>query len=1042
MKTHIVLLLTMKLTRHHNPRRRLALGALLFLQSVTGVAFCSAGESGFMSDPMRIPPPGSNASGMRALEESAKQAQAPETSAPKLRVAQASVPQASAPKASAPVLSALIETGARSKVPLCNAWTFQLGEVEGAELAGFDDSAWRSLDVPHDWSIEQPFDENLHGGSSVGYLPGGIGWYRKAFSLPEQSRGKKVLIDFDGVYMDSTVWVNGHRLGGQPYGYTSFQFDLSPYLNFGGEPNVIAVRVNALHRSARWYPGAGIYRRVWLTTVNPVHIGQWGTYVTTPEISESEAVVRVRTELENESTQDEIVQLALSILDADGQVVAEISSTQTVPAGGGYEFDQQMVVEDPRLWSVDAPQLYDVVSEVSVNGRIVDNTVTTTGIRSIEFTKDRGFFLNGEHVDIKGMCLHHDFGVIGTAFYPRAMEWQLEILRKMGCNAIRTSTTPFDPEFYAICDRMGFLVMDDILDEWKLDKLSNGYGQFFDEWSEHDVSSMVRRDRNHPSVILWSVGNEINEQYDKDGGEVAKRLVEIVKKLDTTRPVTACLNSPIQAIANGVEQPLDVLGLNYQMPYYEQLKGDKPMISTESATSFSTRGSYPYTYGPTMELEILDTNNNSECSSYGTFWGGLRSEETLMTIRKSPWMAGHFAWVGIDYIGECFPFNWPSHNAHFGLVDMVGFPKDTYYLYQSEWLEKPVVHIVPQNWNWSRYPIRKVPVWVYSNCEEVELFLNGKSLGTKTIDRDETLHFEWLVPWRPGTLKAVGRNAAKEVCADSVQTAGEPVEVVLVTDRTEIAADGWDLSFVEARLVDANGTLCPDSDMQLTFNIEGEGTILGIGSGNATSMESFKGNSYHTYRGLCRVVIKSTQQAGAIRLTGTADGLNSVTLDLVSKPGPAAPYGTPPAEGSYSRSRIAGPEYVVKQMKGLKASASSSHAEHPPELAIDGDVMTRWCPKDGNTGHSWQLNLGQLRDLSGAKIVWQTGGRYQYVVEGSVDGKSWVMLSDQSNRKELQQAHELAFEHQGLRHVRITTTGLPDGLWGTFMEVEMYESNN
>ena len=996
-----------------------------------------------MSDPMRIPPPGSEASGMRALVESAKQAQATEASA-----ARSSSSKTSAPKTIAPLVNVLTTRApagehVRAKESFCDAWTFHLGEADGAQQAAFDDAAWRTLDVPHDWSIEQPFDRHMPNGNSVGYLPGGIGWYRKSFTVPEASRGKKVLVDFDGVYMDSTVWVNGHRLGGQPYGYTSFQFDLTPYLNFGGEPNVIAVRVNALHSSARWYPGAGIYRRVWLTTVYPVHIGQWGTYVTTPEISESEAVVRVRTQVENHTNKGTDVTLQSTVLDLTGKVVAEISSTQSLKAGGAYEFDQQVAVPEPQLWSVDSPYLYQVVSKVDVGGRTVDDKVTTLGIRSIEFTKDKGFFMNGEHVDIKGMCLHHDFGVIGTAFYPRAMEWQLEILREMGCNAIRTSTTPFDPEFYAICDRMGFLVMDDILDEWKLDKLSNGYGQFFDEWSEHDVSSMVRRDRNHPSIILWGVGNEINEQYDKDGGKVAKRLVEIVKKLDTTRPVTACLNSPIPAIANGVEQPMDVRGLNYSMQYYEQLKGDKPMISTESATSFSTRGSYPYTYDNTMELKILDVNNNSECSSYGLFWGGNRSEETLMTIRKSPWISGHFGWVGIDYIGECFPFNWPSHNAHFGLVDMVGFPKDSYYLYQSEWTEKPMVHIVPQNWNWSVYPIRKVPVWIYSNCDEVELFLNGESLGTKTIDRDQTLHFEWLVSWRPGTLKAVGRNAAKEVCADSVQTAGDPVRVELVADRTEITADGWDLSYVEVRVVDANGTICPDSDALLNFNIEGEGTILGIGSGNPTSMESFQGNRVHAYRGLSRVVIQSTKQAGAIRLTASADGLKAAAVELVTQPGPAAPYGKPPAKGSYSRHRIAGPEYVEQQHAfGQTASASSSHANHPPELAIDGDPMTRWCPKDGNTGHSWQVDLGQLRDLTGAKIVWQTGSRYQYVVEGSVDGINWVLLSDQSKRQEPLQVHELAFEATGIQHVRVTTTGLPDGLWGTFMEVEMYESKH
>jgi beta-galactosidase len=811
---------------------------LLFLLVSTKMGVSQSDTSDFMLDPMKISPPETSARGVE---------------------------------------------NARTKTPLCDAWTFHLGDVEAAEKSDFDDAKWRILDLPHDWSIELPFDSKIPSGNGVGYLPGGIGWYRKTFTIPEESRGKLVLVDFDGVYMDSKVWINGHLLGNQPYGYTSFRYDLTPYLSIGGDKNVLSVRVNVIPSTSRWYPGAGIYRRVWLTTVNPVHIGQWGTYVTTPKISKSEAFVRVRTRVENQGAHVASVKLKSTILDQSGQVVGETSATQMVTSGGDYEFDQQVVLRKPRLWSVDSPQLYKVVSKLYVGGRMLDDEVTTLGIRTIEFTKDRGFLLNGERVDIKGVCLHEDFGCTGTAFYPRALEHQLETLRDMGCNAIRTSHNPRDPEFYNICDRMGFLVMDEAFDEWKKNKMSNGYGRFFDEWSEKDLSSMVRRDRNHPSVILWSIGNEINEQYATIGYEISKRLVDIVKKHDPSRLVTAGCNSPIQAISNGLEKPLDVFGLNYNLDKYEEYKGRKPLIGTETATSFSTRGCYPYTYDNTMTLKILDVNNNVECSSYGLFWGGNRSEEALMMLKKSPWVAGQFAWTGFDYLGECFPFEWPSHNAHFGIIDLVGFPKDVYYLYQSCWTDKPMVHILPQNWNWSQYPNRKVPVWVYSNCEEVELFLNGKSLGIKRIDRDKILHFEWAVPWTPGILKAVGRNAGKEICSNIMQTAGDPVNVVLTADRTEVAADGWDLSYVEARIVDANGTVCPNSDVLLKFNIEGAGTILGIGSGDATSMESFKGNSCHTYRGLCRVVIKSTKKGGAIQLTGTSEGLNAGKVGINSK---------------------------------------------------------------------------------------------------------------------------------------------------------------
>jgi beta-galactosidase len=776
---------------------------------------------------------------------------------------------------------------ARTTEALCEAWTFHLGDVEGAEKADFDDSKWRTLDVPHDWSIEQPFDSKMPGGGSVGYLPGGLGWYRKTFTIPEASRGKKVFVDFDGVYMDSTVWINGHKLGGQPYGYTSFQFELTPYLKSGGEKNVIAVRVNVIPSTARWYPGAGIYRRVWLTTVDPVYIAHWGTYVTTPEFSKTGAVVRVRTQVENQGAQEAAVTLRSVIVDQAGKVVSETSATHAVTAGGEYEFDQQAVIREPRLWSVDSPQLYQVVSKVEVGGRAVDDDVTPFGIRSIEFTKDRGFFLNGEHVDIKGVCLHHDFGCIGAAFRPRALEYQLELLRDMGCNAIRTSHNPQDPEFYNICDRMGFLVMDEAFDEWKKSKMTNGYGRFFDDWSEKDLCSMVRRDRNHPSVILWSIGNEINEQYVTNACAMSTRLVEIVKKHDLTRPVTAGCNSPEPAANTGFEKPLDVFGFNYNLDKYEKFKGTKPLIGSENATSFSARGSYPYTYDSAMALKILDVNNNVECSSYGLFWGGNRSEETLMVLKKSPWVAGQFAWTGFDYLGECFPFSWPAHNGQFGIIDLVGFPKDVYYLYQSCWTAKPMVHIVPQNWNWSQYPGRKVPVWAYSSCEEVELFLNGKSLGSKRIDREKILHFEWSVPWSSGILKAVGRNAGKEICSNIVQTAGAPAKVVMGADRATITADGWDLSYVEARIVDANGTICPSSDMLLKFNIAGEGIILGVGNGDAASLDSFKGSSVHTYRGLCRVVIKSTKKAGVIQLTGSTEGLKAAAVDIVSKPDPA-----------------------------------------------------------------------------------------------------------------------------------------------------------
>ena len=935
---------------------------------------------------------------------------------------------------------------------LSENWTFHLGDVAGAELAAFDDSAWRTLDVPHDWSIEQPYDPAMPGGSSVGYLPGGIGWYRKVFTLPESDRGHEIAIDFDGVYMDSQVWINGHLLGRRPNGYVGFRYDLTPHVKFGGEPNHIAVRVNVEPNGSRWYPGAGMYRNVWLTKMNPIHVAHWGTYVTTPDVSDERATVRLRTEVTNTSGISADVVLASVILDPLGKAVANAESAQRVAAGAQHDFDQSFVVTNPQRWSPDTPDLYQVVSTVTVDGKTVDTYTTPLGIRTVEFTVDQGFLLNGEPVDIKGVCLHHDFGALGSAISTRALERQLEILRAMGANAIRTSHNPREPEFYALCDRMGFMVMNEAFDVWEQRKLPNDYHQFFKEWHERDLTSMLRRDRNHPSVIIWSIGNEMNEQHREDfpgqGGVIAKRLVEICRQHDPSRVVTAALNSPEASERTGITAALDVYGQNYNMAAFPKLKGKKPMIGTENATSFMTRDSYSYELvnDRGLKLAIQNIKNNSECTGYGKFWGDDRTEGTLIVMRKSPWVAGQFAWTGFDYLGECFPFKWPARNGLFGIIDLAGFPKDSYYIYQADWTDEPSVHIIPQTWKWPQLTA-PIPVWVYSNSEEVELFLNDRSLGVKQINRAESLHAEWMVNYQPGELKAIGRTGGQAMYTNIVRTAGEPVRLDVVADRTEIAADGSDLSYLTIRLLDEQGVVCQDADRVLQVSVTGAGTLAGVDNGHHMNHAPFTGNQVKTSYGLGLAIVKSTKNAGEIQVTISADGVEAGNVVITTLPPEDARLAAAASSRTksfreqnkkYSRHQLAKIKQYGNLVAGAKATASSSSPQHPPGYAIDGDRETRWCPTDGSTGHSWQVDLGGPRDLTGAKIIWQTGNKYQYTVEGSADGNTWVMLSDQSKKSDAQQEHNLSFDGKGIRHVKITTTGLPNGLWGTFHEVEIH----
>jgi beta-galactosidase len=718
---------------------------------------------------------------------------------------------------------------------------------------------------------EGPFESACQGGSGAGYINAGTGWYRKEFKLSGNTNDKRVFIEFDGVYMNSNVWINGVHLGNRPYGYSSFQYELTPYLRYGDAKNVLAVRADVQQPCSRWYSGAGIYRHVRLKITNPIHIAQWGTYITTTEVSENEATVCVETKIQNQSGSVTQVTLETIVLDDSGREVAKISSNNKVKADNISIFKQFIKVPEPKLWSLESPFLYRAECRVIVNNQTEDTGVMPFGIRTFEFTTDKGFFLNGKHVSIQGVCLHHDLGCLGSAVNTRAIERQLEIMKSMGCNAIRTSHNPPAPEFLDLCDRMGLLVMDESFDEWIRSKTMYGYGQFFDEWSERDLTDMIHRDRNHPSIILWSIGNEIPEQDNANAFEMSKRLTDICHKEDPTRPVTSACNTPEYALKSGFSEPLDVFGLNYSMPYYQILQGKAKLIGSETSSASSTRGEY------NLDLDNgtikISKELNNQCSSYND----STAESTFKALKKAPWVAGQFAWTGFDYIGEPSPFSWPSVSSYYGIVDLCGFPKDRYYLYQSQWTDKPMVHIMP-HWNWRGLEGQEIPVLCYSNCESVELLLNGISLGEKKFSDTKDLHLSWQVPYSPGTLKAIGKNNGKQVSMTEIQTAGAPAKILLSADRNEINPDGEDLSYIKAEIVDNEGRVCPNADNLVKFKIDNNGVIAGVDNGNPVSHEYFKSGERKAFHGLCLAIVQSKPLRGTIRLSAGSEGLQSAEI--------------------------------------------------------------------------------------------------------------------------------------------------------------------
>jgi beta-galactosidase len=774
------------------------------------------------------------------------------------------------------------------------------GDISFAQ-SGFDDSQWRLLNLPHDWGIEGPFKQSLSGGT--GRLPWfGVAWYRKHLDIPAADAGKKIYLDVDGAMSYATVWLNGKFVGGWPYGYSSWRVDLTPCVNFGGE-NVIAIRLNNPSDSSRWYPGGGIYRNVWLVKTEPVHVAHWGTYITTPLVGPATAVVRVNTKVENESTNDAALRVETKLypLGTDGkraaQAVGDYSRTMTIPAGTNATNQCEIRVTNPKLWSIEQPNLYVAVTTLTRDGKLVDEVENNFGIRTIEFTATGGFLLNGKRVPINGVCDHHDLGALGAAINTSALARQVTILKAMGCNAIRTSHNMPAPELLDLCDRMGMLVMDESFDCWESGKTRNDYSLIFDAWHERDWRAELRRDRNHPSIVLWSIGNEVGEQGRPAKFWIAAELTRIAHQEDPTRPTTSA-NSDTQAGYNGFLTNEDVFGYNYKPGEYgrvHQANPAKPLFGSETASCVSSRGEYFFPTNISTPAGLANFNNknngraNYQVSDYDLYapsWATPPDWE-FKGQEQYPFVAGEFVWTGFDYLGEPTPYgnrNDPARSSYFGIVDLAGFPKDRYYIYQAHWRpDFPMAHILP-HWNWPERAGQITPVHVFTSGDSAELFLNGKSLGRKTKGPFE-YRLEWNdVKYKPGTLKVVAYKNGKPWATDVMKTAGPAAKLTLKADRANIAADGQDLSFITVTVADKHGLLLPRSKNHIKFSVEGPGEIVATDNGDATSFESFQAPEHSAYNGLALVIVRAKAgQPGTFTVKAEADGLKTGTVRVASK---------------------------------------------------------------------------------------------------------------------------------------------------------------
>lgn len=820
-----------------------------------------------------------------------------------------------------------MESNVNDRISFNRGWSFRLlssiSDTANYAAPGMNHSAWRKLDLPHDWAIEGSFSKDNPSGTGGGALPGGIGWYRKTFATPSDWKtGDKMFIDFDGVYMNASVYVNGRLLGTRPYGYASFSYDITEHIRPHGD-NVVAVKVdNAEQPNSRWYSGCGIYRNVWLRHTSSVFVPLWGQQVTAALKPRTGAGVYVSTDVENSSDEPKKVVVITRIVGADGKETGRAESPLTLNGKSKSTCKQQIHVASPILWSTDSPSLYSVVTQLVVEGNVSGTYEQKTGFRTLSFDAVKGFSLNGERMKIRGVCLHHDAGALGAVVNRRAMERQLVMMKEMGANAIRVSHNPPAPELLDLCDSLGLLVMDETFDMWRKKKTEHDYARYFNEWHERDLTDLIIRDRNHPSVFMWSIGNEVLEQWSQADADtlsleqanlilnfghgkemlahegagmsvnslLARKLADIVRSLDTTRTITAGCNEPDPDNHLFRSGALDVIGYNYHDDWFKKIPNNfpcKPFIVTESVSALMTRGYYRmpsdsmFVWPERWDKPFHDASFS--CSAYDNChvpWGSTH-ERSMAEVEGNEFIAGQFVWTGFDYLGEPTPFGWPARSSYFGIVDLAGIPKDIYYMYQSQWRpDKTVLHIFP-HWNWKEG--QTVDMWAYYNrADEVELFVNNVSQGKRRPEKGK-FHAAWRVKFVPGTVEVVSRKNGKEVARKSITTAGQAYAIRLTPDRTVIHADRQDLSYVTVEIVDKDGNLCPWAENEVNFEVNGAGYNSGVDNGSPISLEPFKADKRKAFYGKAMLVVRSNGRGGSIDISAASSGLKEGKVSLIAK---------------------------------------------------------------------------------------------------------------------------------------------------------------